>query len=85
MSLGFLLQCGSNLEENMTDDDETAWVDFIQSVLWRVPVSILNIEIDDVARGNTSLNERKMVIAANRIAFIYEHIGIPEPCGGCPD
>jgi hypothetical protein len=69
----------------VTDNRETAWVNFIQSTLWRVPIGIPNIEVDDVARSDTSLNERKMVIATNGIIFIDKHIGIAESCGGCPD
>jgi hypothetical protein len=52
----------------MADDGETARINFVQSVPWCVPISSLNIEVDDIAPSDTSPNERKMVIAASSSA-----------------
>jgi len=61
----FLLKHRYSLYQNVTDDSQTARVDFIQSVLWRVPVGILNTKVDDVAGCHSPINERIMVVPAN--------------------
>src|SRR4029077_13432170 len=59
-SVGFLLQHRQSLNQDVTHNRETAWVNFVQGVLRSVPICRRAVEVDDVAPRPPAPDERDM-------------------------